>query len=52
MVSSPVTMIKWLPSSEDLFIVLFKNGSAMIMDKERDDQTFHIPDPSAWIVPE
>lgn len=49
MVSSAVSMIKWIPGSEDLFIAIFKNGVAMIMDKERDDQTFNIPEPSSYI---
>lgn len=44
MISSAVTMIKWIPGSEDLFIAVFKNGTAIIMDKERDDQTFTIPE--------
>ncbi|CAO3637296.1 unnamed protein product [Mucor hiemalis] len=49
LVSSAVSMIKWIPGSEDLFIAIFKNGVAMIMDKERDDQTFNIPEPSSYI---
>lgn len=44
MISSAVTMIKWIPGSEDLFIAIFKNGATMVMDKERDDQTFTIPE--------
>lgn len=46
MIPSAVTMIKWIPGSEELFIAVFKNGAAMIMDKERDDQAFTIPEPS------
>ncbi|KAI7888305.1 WD40-repeat-containing domain protein [Mucor mucedo] len=37
-------MIKWIPGSEDLFIAIFKNGAVVVMDKERDDQTFVIPE--------
>lgn len=44
MISSAVTMIKWIPGSDDLFIAIFKNGTVMVMDKERDDQTFVIPE--------
>ncbi|KAI7902357.1 WD40-repeat-containing domain protein [Cokeromyces recurvatus] len=48
LVSSPVTMIKWIPGSEHLFIAIFKNGTALVMDKDRDDQTFNAPEPSSW----
>ncbi|KAG2230777.1 hypothetical protein INT48_001679 [Thamnidium elegans] len=46
MIPSAVTMIKWIPGSEELFIAVFKNGAALIMDKERDDQAFTIPESS------
>lgn len=46
MIPSAVKMIKWIPGSEELFIAVFKNGTAMIMDKERDDQAFTIPESS------
>ncbi|RCH98403.1 hypothetical protein CU098_008512 [Rhizopus stolonifer] len=49
MVASAVTMIKWIPGSDELFIAAFKDGSVMIMAKERDDQSFAIPDPSSWM---
>lgn len=49
MVNAAVSMIKWIPGSEDLFVAVFKNGAVMIMDKERDDQSFTIPEPSSWI---
>jgi hypothetical protein len=42
-------MIKWIPGSEELFIAIFNNCTVMIMDKERDDQTFTIPEPSSYI---
>jgi hypothetical protein len=43
MVNAAVSMIRWIPGSEDLFVAVFKNGAAMIMDKEHDDQSFTIP---------
>lgn len=49
MLNAAVSMIKWIPGSEDLFVALFKNGSVMIMDKERDDQSFHVPEPTSWL---
>ncbi|KAI8987650.1 WD40-repeat-containing domain protein [Mycotypha africana] len=41
-------MIRWIPGSEDLFIAIFSNGTALIMDRERDDQSFIIPEASSW----
>jgi WD40 repeat protein len=49
MVNSAVAMIKWMPGSEYLFFAVFKNGTVMVMDKERDDQTFHVPEPANWV---
>lgn len=49
MVNSAVSMIKWIPGSDELFIAIFKNGVVLIMDKERDDQTFHVPEPTSWV---
>jgi hypothetical protein len=49
LVNSAVSMIKWLPASEDLFLVAFKDGSVMIMDKERDDLSFSPPEPGSWL---
>ncbi|KAG0041111.1 hypothetical protein BGZ83_002332 [Gryganskiella cystojenkinii] len=43
---SPVTMIKWIPGSETQFMAAFQDGSILIMDKERDDNTFSAPTPS------
>ncbi|CAO3623480.1 unnamed protein product [Cunninghamella echinulata] len=37
---SKVTCIKWVPNSEDLFIVSFENGVILVMDKEREDQQY------------
>lgn len=48
MISSAVSMIKWIPGSDELFIAAFKDGSVMIMGKERDDQAFVIPEPTSW----
>ncbi|KAI8638183.1 WD40-repeat-containing domain protein, partial [Parasitella parasitica] len=42
-------MIKWIPGSEELFVAIFKNGTVLIMDKERDDQTFNIPEATSWM---
>jgi hypothetical protein len=40
---SSVTMVKWIPGSQDLFMASFQDGSMLILDKERDDQVFTIP---------
>ncbi|KAF9174602.1 hypothetical protein BGX21_010400 [Mortierella sp. AD011] len=40
---SAVTMIKWMPGSESQFMTAFHDGSILIMDKERDDNTFTVP---------
>ena len=39
-------MIKWIPGSESQFMASFQDGSILIMDKERDDNTFSAPTPS------
>ncbi|KAF8976320.1 hypothetical protein BGZ46_008361 [Entomortierella lignicola] len=44
---SAVTMIKWMPGSESQFMTSFHDGSILIMDKERDDNTFAVPSHSA-----
>ncbi|CEP07401.1 hypothetical protein [Parasitella parasitica] len=49
MVNAAVSMIKWIPGSEELFVAIFKNGTVLIMDKERDDQIFNIPDATSWM---
>lgn len=38
--SSAVTMIKWVPGSENTFMAAYQDGSIMVFDKERDDQAF------------
>ncbi|KAF9982718.1 hypothetical protein BGZ75_005811 [Mortierella antarctica] len=43
---SAVTMIKWLPGSENQFMAAFHDGSVLIMDKERDDNAFSAPIPT------
>lgn len=45
---SSVTMVKWVPGSEDLIMASFDDGSILILDKERDDQPFSIPEPQSW----
>ncbi|KAF9338493.1 hypothetical protein BGZ91_008697, partial [Linnemannia elongata] len=42
---SAVTMIKWLPGSESQFMVAFQDGSIVMMDKDKDDNTFTTPTP-------
>ncbi|KAF9106634.1 hypothetical protein BGX29_008921 [Mortierella sp. GBA35] len=42
---SAVTMIKWLPGSESQFMVAFQDGSIVMMDKDKDDNTFSTPTP-------
>ncbi|KAG0187443.1 hypothetical protein DFQ28_006325 [Apophysomyces sp. BC1034] len=41
-------MIKWVPGSEDLFMVSFSDGSMMLLDKEHDDQSFTSSLPQDW----
>ncbi|KAF9434461.1 hypothetical protein BGZ76_007983 [Entomortierella beljakovae] len=37
---SQVTTIKWMPGSESQFMASFQDGTMVIMDKDRDDNTF------------
>lgn len=46
---SSVTMVKWIPGSLDLFMASFQDGSILILDKERDDHVFTIPEPQSWV---
>ncbi|KAI8881923.1 WD40 repeat-like protein [Backusella circina FSU 941] len=39
--SSAITMIKWLPGYESLFMAAFQDGSVMLFDKEKEDEHFH-----------
>ncbi|OAC99066.1 hypothetical protein MUCCIDRAFT_148983 [Mucor lusitanicus CBS 277.49] len=45
---SSVTMVKWIPGSEDLFMASFDDGSILVLDKDRDDQAFILPEPQSW----
>ncbi|KAL2862655.1 WD40 repeat domain-containing protein [Aspergillus lucknowensis] len=38
--SSPVTHIKWIPGSENLFIAAHENGQLVVYDKEKEDALF------------
>ncbi|KAI8096806.1 WD40-repeat-containing domain protein [Halteromyces radiatus] len=38
--NAKVTGIKWVPGSEDLFMVSFNDGVVLIMDRDREDQPF------------
>jgi WD40 repeat protein len=38
--NSPVTHIKWLPGSENLFIASHANGVLVVYDKEKEDALF------------
>ncbi|KAI9026535.1 WD40-repeat-containing domain protein [Phycomyces nitens] len=47
--NSAVTTVKWIPESEDLFLAGFEDGTMLIIDKERDDQSLSIPVvPNTW----
>jgi hypothetical protein len=46
--STGVTMIKWLPGSESMFMAAYQDGSILIMDKERDDQAFTPSQDEGW----
>lgn len=43
--SSPVTEIRWLPGSENLFLASHIDGTLIVYDKERDDAAF-TPEPN------
>ncbi|RUP50936.1 hypothetical protein BC936DRAFT_137062 [Jimgerdemannia flammicorona] len=40
--SSAVTMVKWVPGSESIFMAAYQDGSIIVFDKERDDQGFSL----------
>jgi catabolite repression protein CreC len=48
--SSPVSEIKWLPGSENLFLAAHMDGTLIVYDKERDDATF-VPE-ETWVQAE
>lgn len=39
--SSSITMIRWLQGSENLLMAAFHDGSIMIFDKEKEDESFN-----------
>lgn len=41
-------MIKWIPGSENMFMVAHQDGSILVMDKERDDQAFSPSQDDGW----
>ncbi|CAO3624236.1 unnamed protein product [Cunninghamella echinulata] len=44
-----VNAIKWIPGSEDLFMVAFSDGTMLILDKDREDQLFTPTQPHTWV---
>ncbi|KAI7857506.1 WD40-repeat-containing domain protein [Circinella umbellata] len=46
--TSAATCVKWVPGSEELFLISFGDGSILLMDKERDDQAFTPASPASW----
>ncbi|CAG8706825.1 18796_t:CDS:2, partial [Acaulospora morrowiae] len=38
--NTPVTMVKWVPGTDNLFMVSHQDGSMILYDKDRDDQNF------------
>lgn len=38
--NTPVTHIKWIPGSENLFLAAHMDGSLVVYDKEKDDSQF------------
>lgn len=38
--NSPVTHIKWIPGSENLFLAAHANGQLVVYDKEKEDALF------------
>ncbi|KAI9262119.1 WD40-repeat-containing domain protein [Phascolomyces articulosus] len=46
--TSAATCVKWVPGSEELFLISFSDGSVLLMDKERDDQAFTPASPASW----
>ncbi|CDS07614.1 hypothetical protein LRAMOSA01563 [Lichtheimia ramosa] len=41
MSSASVTMIRWLPGSENIFMASFSDGVIIMFDKDREDEPFH-----------
>ena len=49
--ASAVTCIKWLPGSESLFIAGFEDGALLVLDKDKEDQSFTPPSSAPVTVP-
>ena len=49
---SPITEIRWLPGSENLFLASHLDGTLIVYDKERDDAAFTPETPSSAPTPE
>ncbi|KAF7980173.1 hypothetical protein HWV62_39647 [Athelia sp. TMB] len=45
--ASPVTAVRWVPSSASLFLAAHADGSVLIYDTEREDAPFAPPEPPA-----
>jgi WD40 repeat protein len=43
--ASAVTAIQWMPGSENLFMVAFKDGSMAVFDRDKDDQPVSLQSP-------
>ena len=50
--SSPITEIRWLPGSENLFLASHMDGTLIVYDKERDDAAFTPETPNSAPTPE
>lgn len=46
--SSGVSVVKWVPGSEDLFVAAFNDGTVFVVDKDREDLVFIPPAPQLW----
>jgi len=45
--NSPCTAIRWVPSSQNLFLVSHANGTIIVYDKDREDGVFTPQDPTS-----
>ncbi|KAG8532783.1 uncharacterized protein KY384_002661 [Bacidia gigantensis] len=50
--SSPITEIRWLPGSENLFLASHMDGTLIVYDKEREDAAFTPETPNGLSTPE
>ncbi|ORY96869.1 WD40-repeat-containing domain protein [Syncephalastrum racemosum] len=46
--NAAATVVRWVPGSEDLFLVAFSDGIILVMDKDRDDQSFVLSPTTPW----